>query len=196
MIARFVLFTLAWMTAAFAAPERWRVLVLALVGIGGAAALRRLWVDDVPSLARGRDWLLGAGAGVVMALATGPAYRISASLVPELRPEVVRLYDELALEGRPWVLVPFLAVVALEELVWRGAAFRLGIGANAWATAAIATLLYALAQGGLLSPVVVLVALACGFVWSALRVLTGGLAAAVACHAVWDLAVFVVFPLE
>lgn len=196
MRARFGLFSLVWLLTAYAAAPEWRVLALAAVGAVGAWALRSLWLEDLPTLIRGRDWLLGAGVGLAMALVTGPAYRLVAGLVPALQPEVLRLYGQMALTERPLALPPLFAVVVLEELVWRGAAFRLGFATSAWATALVATLLYAAAQGGLLSPVVVLVALTCGGAWSALRLRTGGLAAPIACHGVWNLAIFVLFPLE
>jgi membrane protease YdiL (CAAX protease family) len=46
------------------------------------------------------------------------------------------------------------------------------------------------------SPLLVVVALVCGLIWGALRVWTKGLVAPLLAHLLWNLLVFVLFPVE
>ena len=55
-------------------------------------------------------------------------------------------------------------------------------------------MIYMLPQVAFRSPLLVLVAFVCGMVWGLLRVRTGGLAAPLVAHLVWDILVFVLFP--
>jgi len=88
-------------------------------------------------------------------------------------------------------------VVAAEEQVWRGLAidlFSKSFGASG--AVLFASLVYVLPQIAFRSPLLVVVALACGLVWGALRVWTHGLLAPLIAHLTWDLLVFVLFPVE
>ena len=58
----------------------------------------------------------------------------------------------------------------------------------------LSAFIYVLPQIAFRSPLLVVVALLCGLVWGALRVWTKSLVAPLAAHLLWDLLVFVLFP--
>ena len=94
-----------------------------------------------------------------------------------------------------WAFPVLVLVVTAEEIVWRG----LGIDVFSRHTSAqnavlLSAVLYTLPQVAFRSPLLVVVAFLCGVVWGALRVHTKGLTAPLLAHLVWDLLVFVLFP--
>ncbi len=139
---------------------------------------------------------IGTAVGVVMAVGTWVLYPISIRLVPEIAPEVGSLYALLRQPPGPLAALPLLLfVVAAEELVFRGLAIDvlskpLGQGR----AVVVAALLYTLPQIAMRSPVLIFVALSCGLVWGFLRLRTGGLAAPFLAHIVWNILVFVLYP--
>ena len=139
---------------------------------------------------------LGTVVGVAMSLATWWLYPLSVSILPPIRGEVETLYGLLRQWPGPVRAFPvLLLVVAAEEPVWRGVAIdllskRLG----AWPAMLVAALLYVLPQVALGSPLLIVVAASCGLLWGALRVQTQSLAAPFFAHLVWDILVFVIFP--
>lgn len=175
------------------------------VGTGAAATASLLLLRRLPSppgisrveLTRSS---LGAGllAGVLMAVATWTVYPLSAELVPAIAVEVPKLYSLLRQPPGPvWAFPVLVLVVAAEEWVWRGLAIGLFSG---WTTPGRAVLLsasiYVLPQVAFRSPLLVCVAFGCGLIWGALRVWSKGLVAPLLAHLVWDLLVFVLFPVE
>lgn len=131
-----------------------------------------------------------------MSLATWWLYPLSVSAFPPIQTEVETLYALLRQPPGPIQAFPLLVlVVVAEELVWRGLAidfFSASFGASR--AVVISSLLYVLPQIALRSPLLVIVALLCGSLWGTLRVRTGGLVAPFVAHLVWDLLVFVMFP--
>jgi membrane protease YdiL (CAAX protease family) len=88
-----------------------------------------------------------------------------------------------------------LLVVLAEELAWRGLAIDLfSKRFGPLRAVLISALLYVLPQVALGSPLLMIVALLCGLLWGTLRVRFGGLAAPFIAHLVWDLLVFVLYP--
>jgi membrane protease YdiL (CAAX protease family) len=88
-------------------------------------------------------------------------------------------------------------VVAGEELVWRGVvqdALTRRCGPAAGTLLAVAA--YGLAVVPVGSPLLVLIALACGLYWSVLRQWTGSLVPVLVCHLLWDVVLFLLFPLR
>ena len=173
------------------------------IGTGGAAAVSLLLLRWAPGV-EGRDaWnatrrnvLLGVGTGLLMAVATWVLYPLSTELLPEIETEVTKLYALLRQAPGPIAAFPVLLLVVLaEERVWRGLAIDVFGGARPGARAAVlAAIVYTFPQIAFRSPLLVAVALACGLVWGGLRVYTRGLAAPLLAHLVWDLLVFVLFP--
>lgn len=152
------------------------------------------WHQLVPTW---RPIAIGIAAGVLMALATHAGFRLALLiLVPELEAQAGELYGQLDdWPGRPAAALILALVVLAEELVWRGLAvdlLRPRLSAPLVVLAAAA--LYAIPQLATGSPLVVLLGLGCGMIWTTERLITGSLVAPLATHLVWDLAIFIVWP--
>ncbi len=174
------------------------------IGTGAAASLSvlLLWFGARPT-ARGVlgpnplvGALVGAAVGVAMSVGVWVLYPVSVDLLPAIGGEVETLYGLLRQPPGPVRAFPLLlAVVAAEELVWRGLANDLLSPAfGEWRAVAGAALLYVLPQVAFRSPLLIVVALVCGLVWGALRVRTSGLTAPFVAHVVWDVLVFIAYP--
>jgi membrane protease YdiL (CAAX protease family) len=139
---------------------------------------------------------LGLGLGALLAGLTQLLFAPLASVLPWL-PEMVRpLYAASRMHAFGTELPAFATIVVAEELLWRGLLFealreKLG-GPKA---VALASLVYALAQGGTGSWVVMAVALGFGLLWGAMRAYTDKLLPGLACHAVWTTVVVLAYPL-
>jgi len=201
--AALALAALVCWNAAFAASGAlgvWLPIALAAVGLDILAVVL-LPRPDLGLSKRALAWALGATA--VQVAATYLLYRPVLSAWPALRTQVAGLFDLL---GHPTgTQVALLVFVVLsEELIYRGAlqgllarSGRTTIGLSGpWASAALAVVVYSLAHVASGSWALVGFAAVCGAWWGALRVLSGGLLAPIACHLVWDVAVLVLWPLE
>jgi membrane protease YdiL (CAAX protease family) len=192
---------LVWFLGA-ALSRRWGI----WPGIGGAALLLAgLLLALKPRTlmqALGRHPLawawalaLGAAAGLLMTLATYALYPLGVRLFPGLAGETASLYGAFGTPTPARILL-LIAVVLAEELIWRGwvqgvLTHRLG----PWRGTLLAACVYALAHAPAGSPLLPLVALACGLGWGALRQATASLAASITAHLLWDLAILAVWPL-
>ena len=195
---------LATCIGAFCAAMGLRAEVSVWIGTGSAASLSLLllWFGARPS-ARAvvgpkplAGLLVGIAVGVAMSFATWGLYPIAVDLLPVVQREVETLYDLLRQPPGPVRAFPLLLlVVAVEELVWRGLAVDvLSPSLGRWRAVAVAALLYVLPQIAFRSPLLVVVALLCGLVWGALRARTDGLTAPFVAHLVWDILVFIAYP--
>ena len=156
------------------------------------ADLKRLAVPHA------REVCLGIACGVLMAGLTQLAYPIAKAVLPSLSVWVEPLYDNLRQPPGPFLALPILFLVVIaEECVWRGLLIdMLQRRYSDSHTVLLSTALYAvphLCSGSWLLMAVVLV---CGVIWSRLRVMTGSLMVPLLTHLIWDLGVFVLFPLE
>lgn len=144
-----------------------------------------------------RALVIGAGVGVAMSVATWGLYPLAEWLFPAVQGEVRALYALLREPPGPVRAFPLLLfVVATEEVVWRGLAIdTISRSSGARNAVVLSALLYVLPQVAMRSPVLMVVALLCGLVWGVLRVRYAGLTAPLAAHAVWDLLVFVLYPI-
>jgi membrane protease YdiL (CAAX protease family) len=163
---------------------------VAIFVLDRAAALRLLR----PSA---RLVLVGAAAGWAMVAGTDLLYPVLARLFPFIRTDTASLYAAFRAPPRIIAALALLPVILGEEMVWRGVvqtalARRLG----PWRGVAVAALAYALAHAPLGSPVLVVVALACGMAWGALRVASGSLVPSLLAHLVWDILVLLWLPLD
>jgi len=109
-----------------------------------------------------------------------------------------RVLYALMRTGAPgWAIGVLLPLVVLsEELVWRGvvqAALRRRF--RPVAAVGLAAGAYAGAHVPIGSPLLVVVAFACGCYWSALRARTDSLVPPLLCHLAWDVAIMVLWPL-
>jgi membrane protease YdiL (CAAX protease family) len=144
----------------------------------------------------GRDIGWGVAAGLVMLVVTYGAYPRLSAASPALAAQVKALYAILA-AGPQWAtaaLLPFIIIA--EELIWRGVVFaalrrRMPLAA----TVLLGTALYAAGHAPVGSGLLVVLCLACGLYWSALRAWSGSLVPVLISHLVWDLFVFLLRPL-
>ena len=92
--------------------------------------------------------------------------------------------------------LPIVALVVLaEEVMWRAVlmdAIRPKLGAVA--TLAVATAIYAIPQAVSGNWPLLAAAVGCGSVWGVLYLLRRDVVAPFACHMLWDVVVFVVWP--
>jgi membrane protease YdiL (CAAX protease family) len=153
------------------------------------AAIRQWLRPDWRSIA------IGVAAGVGMTLLTYPIFRLAAALWPGLTANVIGLYAGARSTTLPKALAWMLAVILAEELLFRGV---LPDVLSNWmaqrAAYALTLLIYALAQYGTGSLVVLLMAVVCGTVWSIQRVLTGSLASCLVSHLIWSPTVLLFCP--
>jgi len=151
----------------------------------------------LPLLRPTAAWVaLGAGVGVAMVLATRALYPVAVALMPSVAAQTARLYAAFHALSRPAAMAALVPVVVGEELVWRGAVY--GALVRRWGTPlaiGLGTLVYAAAHAPVGSPLLVLIAAACGLVWSLLRAATRSLVPTLICHVVWDAAVLIIWPL-
>lgn len=172
-------------------------------GTGGAALVSVLLLQRLPNPpAIGRENIttanvaIGIMVGLAMAIGTWALYPTSIDLVPRISTEVPKLYALLRQPPGPvWAFPVLVLVVAAEEWVWRGLAIDLLSRSTSPARAVVSSaVLYVLPQIAFRSPLLVVVALVCGLIWGALRVRTNGIVAPLVAHLLWDLLVFVLFP--
>lgn len=139
---------------------------------------------------------LGLTAGLGLYAATA-AFMAVAGRWPPLARHTSALYESRSHVSLPAaVLVSALLVAPGEELVWRGVVLEVvrdGLGSSAWLAGLLAWVGYVAANAASGSVPIVLGAVVGGAAWSLLAVLTGGVLASIACHAVWT-ALMVAFP--
>lgn len=154
------------------------------------AALRTLFTPAKGAV------LWGLSAGILQVAATYALYPLVVRVSPWAEGQVLHLYmlfRQLPAQYLAWVL---FAVVAGEEVLWRGAALaearrRCGAVPGAIVGAAV----YALCHLPAGEPVLVLAAFACGAYWNAVRLASRSLLAPLACHLLWDYTLFLFRPL-
>lgn len=194
---------LALCVAAFCVAMGLRENLNIWLGTGAAATISMLLLRRLPDRPRirggdvsGPSVAAGLLVGAAMALATWTLYPLSVELVPAISVEVPKLYALLRQPPGPvWAFPVLVLVVVAEEWVWRGLAIELFSRSMGPGRAVVlAASIYVLPQVAFRSPLLVVVALACGLIWGALRVWTKGLLAPLVAHLLWDLLVFVLFP--
>ncbi len=195
---------LAACVAAFCVAMGLREVLNIWIGTGAAAlaSILVLWLGARPAVRSNlkpptaASLIAGVAVGLVMSLATWWLYPVSVSVFPPIQTEVETLYALLRQAPGPVRALPLLfLVVAAEELVWRGVAIDLfSKSFGPWRAMLFSALLYVLPQLALRSPLLIIVAFLCGLLWGSLRVRTRGLAAPLIAHLVWDILVFVMYP--
>ena len=143
-----------------------------------------------------REIALGCAVGAGMYLATWALFPPVGAAMPWVGADADALYRWLNESPGPVAALPVVCLlIVVEEVVWRGIAVDLLGTSRRTRTWSVATLLYAiphLCSGSLL---LIALALACGAVWTALRLMTGSISASTTSHLVWSLCAFVFFPL-
>lgn len=171
-------------------------------GLAASVSIALLWVGVRPRImpSFGPTTLasvsIGVFVGVAMSFATWWLYPLSLELIPSIEREVATLYTLLRQPPGPIQALPLLFfVVVAEELVWRGLAIDVFSKALGPRRAVVGSaIMYVLPQLAFRSPLLMVIALGCGAVWGVLRVRSDGIAAPLAAHFVWNLLVFVMYP--
>lgn len=200
--ARRDLFVIVASTLAFgsalAARRFMNVWITIAISAGLAIALAASRGRPVRPLSRAavRDVVLGLVFGALMSAATILIVPITVSWIPGLDLQIGQLYADLQDPPGPIRAIPILlAAVVAEELVWRGVLVRRMRARSPTTIILIASLAYAIPQVFSGSWVLVALALVCGLVWTAQRVIAGSLILPLITHVVWDLAIFIAWPL-
>lgn len=169
----------------------------AIVLMNMAFALRpQWWIEDVKF-----DWKNIAG-GVGLAVVLWGVFwlgdKVSAWLFDFARPQVELIYGMKTGEN-PWLLSILLLILIgpAEEIFWRG--YVQNALSKRWSPNVgfiVTTLVYALVHIWSFNFMLVMAALVVGAIWGlAYRLYPQKLGALIVSHAVWDVAVFVVFPI-
>jgi membrane protease YdiL (CAAX protease family) len=151
--------------------SRWKFsLGEVLIGIGSAALLWGIfWVGD----------------------------KLSTLMFDFARPQVGMIYG-LKSSFNPWIIGVLLMFIIgpAEEIFWRGTVQRLFTERLGWIAAFfIATAIYALVHIWSLNFMLIAAAAVCGGFWALLYAWRKNLTAVVISHCLWDVAVFLVFPI-
>ncbi len=172
------------------------------VAVASFVSLGAGWFTDSLVWPERRGWALareigiGVVAGAAMAAATHLCAPAALGLIDGAQAEVDALYANLAHPPGPLAALPVLALaVVAEEVVWRGVAMELLADRPAWVAVGAAAVAYALPQIASGSWLLCVLALVCGSTWGALRRWRGSITAPMATHFVWNLAIFVLWPL-
>ena len=141
--------------------------------------------------------LLGVAAGGLMALATRLAYPVVSHRFPFIVADTARLYASFRGPSSFIAIAALAPIILGEELVWRGVVQtslvqRLGRAGGV----ALAAVTYGLAHVPFGSPVLVGVAILCGFAWGSLRAMARSLVPPLVAHLVWDVLVLLWLPLD
>ena len=157
-----------------------------LFGAAGSAALATGRVNLSPRVWWTWALLVGAGAGLVLYLAT-LAFVAVVRRWPPFERHVDQIYDQRRGLSLPAALVLAAAVVAPgEELFWRGLFQGRLAGAAGWLVAALVTwAIYVVANAASGSLPILAAAVVSGAVWGALALWTRGVLASVVCHSLW-----------
>ena len=146
----------------------------------------------------GRQLLLGVAIAALLWGVFWVGDRVSSWLFDFARPQVEAVYSMRG--GMPsWLVALQLLLLTgpAEELFWRGYVQRtLALRWNANWGFVVATVLYTLIHLFSFNFMLIMAALTCGLVWGTLyRLKPQWLPALVVSHALWDTAVFVIFPI-
>jgi CAAX protease family protein len=174
--------------------------VLMTAGVGGLGALAVGIRGPFPLRegARGSDVVLGAAASVLLYAVFAAGRVVAGSLLPFAGSQIGAVYT-IRTQAPLWAISLALVLVIGpgEELFWRGLVQwgliqRLGPG-RGWAAAALC---YGLVHAAAANAMLVIAATVAGAFWGWLYLRTGRIAPVVVSHVLWDVAVFLLFPLR
>lgn len=166
------------------------VLGAVVVAVGGTD-LRTLLRPNARLVLTG----LAAGAGSIVA--TYLLYPILVRAAPWATLELELLYAAFRAPSTVVASLVLVPVVVGEELVWRGVVqTSLSPRLGRWGGAVTTAIVYAAVTGAVGSPLLVLVSLALGLLWSLLRADRSSLVPSLVAHLVWNAVVLLWLPLD
>jgi membrane protease YdiL (CAAX protease family) len=196
--------TLAVSTIGFAAAlvlrnqlDPWRTTALAAL-VGSLLSAWTLGPRLRGLLAVTSRGLLSAVAfGVALVAATHAGFALVRLAAPAFATTISGLYLSIDVGASRLALAALTTLIVIgEELVWRGVAVDLANHRAKLTTGAISVALYALPQLPGHVTVLIIAATGLGAVLAAQRLRTGRLTDSIVTHAIWSIAVFVVFPVS
>lgn len=175
---------------------------LALFGLGVSLLSLRLDPGPLLPLLRPNLRSLGAGVGAGLLL-VGLTYLFTplVAQVPIIRDELLAMIGRMRVMSSPTLAVCLTAwIIFVEEWIWRGVItlpHTFGKAElNPYLPLLLSSTLYALAQLGSGSVVLVAIALVFGLIWGLIRNLYGSLITPLVCHWIWDLCVLGLWPVD
>lgn len=152
------------------------------------------WKQRLHAKTSGKALAVGLVVGVTTTVLTYPVYDGALALFPSLDVHVQDLYQDAHrapfLERMAWVVV----LIAAEEVLFRDWMLRLFDVPARWIGPAACVVIYAAAQAGAGSWIVVAMALTMGAIWMTLRCMTQSLAAPWLAHMLWTPIVLLIRP--
>ncbi|HPO69530.1 MAG TPA: CPBP family intramembrane metalloprotease [Anaerohalosphaeraceae bacterium] len=201
------------------------LLVLLLAAQAGFFVLFRPWTKDIPFWpvmtvmtavlgggALALDWqmlkavfrfdcsavILGVGSAIILYGLFWLGYWISSAVLPFAASQVQSVYAVRAGQN-PWIITGLLCLIIApaEEIFWRGFVLhrlsrQFGFAAGLAAAAAVYALVHIWSFNLMLSAAAGI----CGVYWALLFFLTQNLWSCIISHCLWDVMIFVLFPIQ
>ncbi|MCH7472930.1 CPBP family intramembrane metalloprotease [bacterium] len=175
----------------------WLVMLIATGTVAGTAlALDRKILAPVYAF-KPVYILIGAASAALLYLVFYLGNMASTSLFEFAQPQIAGIYSARE-EAPPWLigLMVVLWIGPAEEMFWRGfVQRRLALRHGALAGFIVTSLVYTLVHIWGLNFMLLAAALICGLFWGAMFLLYRSVWPGLISHALWDLAIFVVFPI-
>ncbi len=140
--------------------------------------------------------LAGIGGAALLYFIFFAGQKLAPLFIPDSAGQITRIYHTRRQLPLPAIGLLLLLIAPAEELYWRGYAQprlvrHLGILPGLVAGAAVYSLVHVWAG----NPLLLIAAMVCGLVWGGMALWFRSLWPGLISHTVWDLAIFVVFPL-
>lgn len=144
-----------------------------------------------------KDILIGIASAAALWVVFFVGDYISALIFDFEKQQVGNIYNLKSGENPVFIgILLFLLIGPAEEIFWRGYVQRtLAAAKGEWQAMSITTIIYALVHIWSLNFMLIMAALVCGVFWGLLYRYNKNLVALVVSHSLWDVAVFLIFPI-
>ncbi len=184
--------------AAAGTVDFWPLMVAATGVLAGTALFAQRNEQPLGRPFRPRDAVWGISSAVVLYGIFFVGNALVRKVLPSGPGDITRIYGIRA-GYSPWVIGVLLLfwIGPAEEIFWRGflqrrLSRRWGPGTGY----AVSALIYGMGHGWSFNVTLVLASLVCGFFWGGIYLRTRSVWPGLISHAVWDLLIFIVFPLS
>ena len=176
----------------------WTLMPIAvgILCLGALAADRGRWAARLRL--RPAHIAIGIAAAALLYLIFAAGNYASTQLFGFAPNEIASIYDRRSGASPWWIALTLLLWIGPgEEIFWRGfVQHRLTHSLGGWRGTLAATALYAGVHAWAGNVMLLLAALVCGLFWGALYTRTRSLWPGIISHALWDVSIFVLFPLR